>query len=472
MTTDAAETVSADTADRVIPSGDWVDDVLLAGPDSAVCLRLDEPITRARLRQAVGERQIGLTAGGLRRGGTVALWLPPSWDFVATLLAVWRCGSQAILFDHRLTQHEVDGACARLLPQLLVKAKGANGGALRGFVELAGIDIEKRPGRPATSDHVLVQLSSGSTGPSKVIGRTVSSLRAELDRFSRMDGVPLDGERLVLLSSMVHVLGLVGGLMFGLHAGAQVILPSRMTGDGIVRAIAADARPTTVIGVPFHVELLTSVVDPPALRHLRRLTTGGELVRPKVAESYLDHFPGHLGTMYGMTETGVIAEDLFGQHRPALRPTPGMRLREVGGELQVHTDRTPYLGDVDPTRWADGWLSTKDAGNIDAATGLVTVLGRLDAQVSIGGLKVDLMEVEQVVSALPGVTEAVLVFDRGIEAYVAVEKPVTGPSVREALSTLLAPYKRPTRVTVVAKLPRTVTGKLVRDVSVLREAAA
>src|SRR5262245_33555301 len=35
---------------------DWVDEVLLAGPDGDVCLRLGEPIDRKALRRAVTER--------------------------------------------------------------------------------------------------------------------------------------------------------------------------------------------------------------------------------------------------------------------------------------------------------------------------------------------------------------------------------------------------------------------------------
>jgi acyl-CoA synthetase (AMP-forming)/AMP-acid ligase II len=65
-------------------------------------------------------------------------------------------------------------------------------------------------------------------------------------------------------------------------------------------------------------------------------------------------------------------------------------------------DRCIWIGDpvtrgelahlVDETRWVDGWLHTKDAATIDPVTGLVTILGRLDSQVSIGGLKVDLTQ--------------------------------------------------------------------------------
>jgi len=119
-------------------------------------------------------------------------------------------------------------------------------------------------GQPAATGHALLQLSSGSTGPSKVIGRTAANLVAEVDRYTRIDGVPRPGERIVVLASMVHVLGLVGGLLYGLHAHARLVVPDRLTGRDVLRAVGAEPEPTTVLGVPFHIELLASVDEPPS----------------------------------------------------------------------------------------------------------------------------------------------------------------------------------------------------------------
>jgi acyl-CoA synthetase (AMP-forming)/AMP-acid ligase II len=76
-------------------------------------------------------------------------------------------------------------------------------------------------------------------------------------------------------------------------------------------------------------------------------------------------------------------------------PAPGLTSREQDGELHFALPASPYLGEQDPSRWSDGWLHTRDAGTVDPRTGLVRVLGRRDSQVSAGGLKVDLTEVEQ-----------------------------------------------------------------------------
>jgi len=352
----------------------------------------------------------------------------------------------------------------------VVTAKHSSGGALRGFFEIEE-QVNIHPGgRPAGTPHAVVQLSSGSTGPSKVIGRTAASLVAEVGRYDVIDGVPRGGERIVCMASMVHVLGLVGGLLYSLHAGVQLVVPPRMTVDGILSSVAASDAPTTLLGVPFHIELLSSGGAPPKLPQLTGMTTGGEMVRAEVHAAFVDRFGVRLGNMYGMTEVGVIGTDLFGRDRPAITPAPGFTVREAGGELLIAAPTSPYIGLVDPARWSDGWLHTKDAGTVDPETGLVRILGRLDSQVSVGALKVDLTEVEHTLAALPEVAGAVVVYTEAIEAYVMLRDGATVADVERELAVRLAAFKRPRVVHVVDQLPRTATGKLVRDRAVLRDA--
>jgi len=448
----------------------WVDSVLLAGADDQPALHLAERVDRAALRDLVAQEERKLAEAGLAADGTATLLLPPSLAFVASLLAAWRLGAQVSLLDHRLTQAEVDRALDRLAPQVLVEAASKSSTALRGFARVETRAVARPAGAKAETPHVLIQLSSGSTGPSKVIARTADDLVFELERYARLPEFPARGHRIVLLSSMVHVLGLVGGLLQALYAGAELVLPERQTAAGILAAIGAGDAPTTVIGVPFHAELLAGVAEPPALPSFARMIVAGELSRPGLAEAFNTRYGVPLGTMYGMTELGVIATDLTGTLRPALEPTAGLELREQDGELHIRMPEPPYVGAMDAARWSDGWLHTRDAARVDPQTGRVTILGRRDSQVSIGGLKVDLTEVEQTLSALPGVTGAVIVFNAGaIEAYVTLDG-VTADDVRAELAKQVAAFKLPRHIRVLSELPRTSTGKLLRDVSALRKA--
>jgi len=205
---------------------EWVDEVLLAGASGEVCLQLARPVTRGDLRRLVAARHRVLAEAGLRRGGSVALCLAPSLAFITNLLAAWQIGAQAALLDYRLTAYEVDNALKRLLPQVVVTAATSVGGPLRGFAEITE-EVAGYPGRPAATAHAVIQLSSGSTGPSKVIAREAANLVEEVRRYTMIDGVPGGGERIVCLASMVHVLGLVGGLLYSLHAAVNLTNQSK-----------------------------------------------------------------------------------------------------------------------------------------------------------------------------------------------------------------------------------------------------
>ncbi len=439
-----------------------VDDVLLGNAGGAP-LRLGSAMSLDALRSDVAAAEAEVSVGP---GDVLALRLPPSPALVCTLLAGWRAGAQVVLLDHRLTDHEVAAALELLAPRALVSVASGYGGPLLGHHQVR-TRIDRFPGRPAESGHVLVQLSSGSTGPSKVIGRTAAGLAAELERYARTPGMPGRGDRIVVLGSLIHTYGLIGGLLYGLHAGAEVVVPDQLTSNGIIDAIAAGSAPTTVLGVPVHMELLAATGGRAPLPQLAAVVSAGEVIRPEVPGAFAERYGVPVGECYGMTEVGLIAMDVAGAHRPAVGPpAPGVEVRLDGGELLVACPENPYTGPVDEARWVDGWLHTRDAAEIDDA-GAVRVLGRLDSQVNVGGTRIDLSEVEHTLAALPLVSEAVVVFDRKIEAYVALRDPARLADVEAELTNRLAPFKRP-RLNLVARLPRTSSGKRRRDLPALR----
>lgn len=147
-------------------------------------------------------------------------------------------------------------------------------------------------------------------------------------------------------------------------------------------------------------------------------------------------------------------------------------MREHKGELDVALEESPYLFDSGGRQYEDGWLHTRDRATVDG-TGAVRVHGRADSLVVIGGLKVDLTEVENVLRDHPAVEQAVLVHEGMTEAFVAVavgHEPPSGEELLRWCRERLADYKLPRVVRVLEALPRTSNGKLVRNAAALRSA--
>ncbi|MCL8016302.1 class I adenylate-forming enzyme family protein [Streptomyces sp. AS02] len=433
-----------------------------------------ESVTRGELRERVAKQATVFAGYGIGTGSTVGLRTPPSFTQVEVLLALWQLGAQVLLFDFRLKPAEVAALRATCRPQFMVSA-GTNVRAAFGFRSEYEVVTERQGGgRPAGTDHRLVQFSSGSTGRPKVIGRTARSLAAEIERFTRIPGMPGTGDRLLLLSSTAHSFGLIAGLLHSLAAGVCVVFAPRISARDVLRT-AVEHRITALFGVPMHYELLAAASDPPALPDLRVAVSGGELMPPQVAARFARRYGIAVGESYGTTETGVVAMDAHGTLRPRVGPAaPGVVVREHLGELDVALAESPYLYESGGTQYADGWLHTRDRATVDAA-GTVLVHGRADSLVVIGGLKVDLLEVENVLREHPAVEQAVLVHEAVTEAYVVLAAGADRPPAEELLRWCrerLADYKVPRVVRVLESLPRTSNGKLLRQAAALRTSSA
>jgi acyl-coenzyme A synthetase/AMP-(fatty) acid ligase len=430
-------------------------------------------VSRAEVRAAVAEEAKVFGGFGIGDGSTVLVQVPPSRTQVEVVFALWSLGAQVMLVDHRLAPAEVHALRSLCRPEFTVRAMAGGRYAMAFQPAYEVVTEHHRDGERATTEHRLIQFSSGSTGQPKVIGRTPVSLAAEVERFARIDGMPGVGERLLLLSSTAHSFGLIAGLLHSLVAGVAVVFTRRLSAKDVLTT-AAEQDVHVIFGTPFHYELLTTAKSVPALPSLRAAVSGGELMSDGLAEAFLERFGFRLGDSYGTTETGVIAMDVSGTSRPAVGPAaPGIVVRVNHGELEVELpDGTPYLRGSDVDRYSAGWLRTCDRAERDEH-GTVRLLGRSDSLVVIGGLKVDLIEVESVLRRHPRITDVVVIHAESIEAYVAAAED--GPAAGELVGWCrdrLAAYKVPRLIRVLPELPRTSNGKLIRRTQALREAVS
>ncbi|MEV8535744.1 class I adenylate-forming enzyme family protein [Streptomyces sp. NPDC051211] len=450
----------------------WGADLLGCHPDDAVWARTTgRDVTWAELRDRVKE-SIGIfSAHGVGPGSSVALRLPPSLTGIWSLLALWSLGAQVQLLDHRLKPAEVQRVLDLCNPRYYVHFTDA---VSTQFQDECEVYVEwRRGGSRSRTDHCLVQFSSGSTGLPKVIGRTAASLRAELESFSAIDGMPRTGERILLLNSTIHSLGLIGGVLHAMRAGATLVFTAALQPQALVRTLAEE-RIDVVFGVPFHYDLLSRVQDPPALPRLRLAVSGGERLDEDLHRRFEERYGIRIGQAYGMTETGIVATDLRGEFAPPVVGTvaPGVHTRVSGGELWVRLDRSPYLQDVGAERYVDGWLNSKDLTRFCEADGTLRITGRSDSLVAVGGLKVDLMEIEQELARHPAVSEAVVVHGDGIEAHLAAPDGLSVSEILAFARERLSNFKIPRRFHITTALPRTTNGKLLRTAELLHAAYA
>jgi acyl-CoA synthetase (AMP-forming)/AMP-acid ligase II len=233
---------------------------------------------------------------------------------------------------------------------------------------------------------------------------------------------------------------------------------------------------------------------------LRSLAYGGARTPRRVLEAALTAFPdtGFVNA-YGLTETASSIAVLGPEdHRTALAAEDGRRdlLGSVGRplpgvEIQIRTEdgvpaptgqtglvfvRGEQISGEYGSRSAldaDGWFLTRDLGRLDA-DGYLYIEGRADDTIIRGGENIAPAEIEDVLLAHPGVTEAVVVgvpdpeWGQRLVAVVVVDAVAGAAAVpdeerlREWVRARLRSSKTPDVILFRAELPKTETGKVLR----------
>lgn len=422
--------------------------------------RPDAEVGAAALRTETDRLARILRCYGIGPGSTVALHGTPSFTQLWSLFALWSLDAQVVLLEPRLGKAEREALLELSAPQFVITF-GGPGGREDVFADECEVLVCRRgTGRPARTGHCLVQFSSGTTGRPKAVGRTGQSLRVELDRLRALPGMPRAGERVAVLGPPAHSFSLVAGVLHALNAGACVVFPATQAPD----ALAASARRChVVLGGPSHFAALTHADKRLRLPDLRLAVSGGDVLDRDTAGAFARRYGVLVGQGYGTTETGIVATDLFGGAGPGAvgTPVPGVRTRIVGGVLHVHLPHSPYLHEDLPG--GEGWMSTQDLVTRDPATGVLRLRGRQSGQRRFARSDVDPLRVESVLRAHRDVTDAVVLGPDPLEALVACGGGLTRTDLGAWCHRFLGPSAASLRYRLVSELPRTASGKVLRD---------
>lgn len=441
------------------------DEAILGGAEDRVAV--DAPgwcVTYAQLEELVSTRTAELAAQGVSPGTRLALQAPPSPAYLVTLLAALQLGTELVLVDPRSPDAERNQFLRRHPVDLLLLVSSR--GAMLRFAPDARLEAFPGLGSGGRGRAGVVQFSSGSTGEPKVVHRSTASIRREIEGYAATAGWVRGSDRVLVLNSLCHSFGLYGALLRSLAVGATVVLAVSPIPKDLAAAVAR-CRPTVVTGVPAHIDFLARM-PVGALAEVRACVSGGQVLDPSVGQRFLDVHGVRVGQAFGLTEVGIVAMDVDGSLAPAVgHVLPWVQARVEDGQLVIGVDEWPYP--LDPV--TSPWLRTGDRASFDNA-GVLHVHGRADGVLVVGGLNVDLGEVESAIRSLAGVKECVVLAAGGAVVAFVESTELSASDVHAFTSARLAGVKRPRTVTVMPQLPRTSTGKPVRRLDVLTRAGS
>ncbi len=434
----------------------------------------------------------------------VAFFVPPGFEYVATLWGIWRAGGIAVplALSHPgaeldYTIRDADAAIVVADPasrQLLQPLAATAGARFDTTAELLSAATAPLPGI-AEARRALVVYTSGTTGKSKGVVTTHANLRAQITALiEAWEWTPTD--RTLLVLPLHHVHGIVNVVLSALWAGATCETVPKFDVDEVWRRIAT-GRLTMFMAVPtIYRRLIAAWEAAPAeqratmsegCRRMRVMISGSAALPVATLEEWR-RISGHtLLERYGMTELGMaLSNPLHGDRRPGYvgSPLPGVEVRLVDehgelvesgspGEIEVRGPNVflEYWRRTDATRAAfrDGWFRTGDTAVV--TDGSYRILGRSSIDIiKTGGFKVSALEIEEELRTHPAIAECAVVGvedpDWGERICVAVELAKDAELSSEELQRWarerLAPYKLPRTLRCVSALPRNAMGKVLK----------
>lgn len=392
--------------------------------------------------------------------------------------------------DHAETLSSVVGS----LPQL---------GAVIGYGKGHGLalDYEALLAKAALDDPMIelpagainvIGYTSGTTGRPKGAMLTHHTGTMSAAMYAVHLGLGPDDRALAAMPAYVYRGGSAG--IAPVAAGAHTFVAPFKTRP--IMDLIERERLTYAMFAPAMINLLMREPDFEArdFSSLRGLWTGGAPIREETLDRLIATVGDVVGAVYGMTEATGIASMRHRASGPRrllsvghplplldvdIRTADGSAAApEEVGEITVRGDTVMVGYWNDPTRTAevlrDGWFSTGDMGYVDAE-GYLYIVDRRNDIINSGGINVYSLELENVLSLLPGVLEVAIVgapddvWGEAVVAYIVREPDaeLTENDVLEHCRAHLAGYKKPRRIEFRAALPRNEMGKV--DKKVLRE---
>jgi acetyl-CoA synthetase len=235
------------------------------------------------------------------------------------------------------------------------------------------------------------------------------------------------------------------------------------------------------------------------LSALRYCVSAGEPLNPEVIRAWKEKTGLLIHEGYGQTETVLCIGDLPGMNCPPGsmgRPAPGWHIalhdkegKPVGinreGRIAISTDPRPpgmftgYLENeaANKKSFVKGWYYTDDKAAMDDE-GNFWYIGRDDDVIKASGYRIGPFEVESALMEHPAVAEAAVVGSpdpvRGqiVKAFIVLKtgflpSDSLASDLQELVKRLTAPYKYPRSIEFTETLPKTISGKIRRNV--LRE---
>ncbi len=341
-------------------------------------------------------------------------------------------------------------------------------------------------------DLVVLPYSSGTTGLQKGVMLSHRNLVANLEQTRAGLGGLRESDVVMGVLPFFHIYGMVVVMSLTLRVGSTVISMPRFDLPrflGLVqghRATGAYLVPPIVLALAKH-----PVVDEYDLSSLRWILSGAAPLGRDVATAAGDRLDCLVLQGYGLTETSPVSHVNPLEKRKIKPgsvgpPAPSTECRvvevssgeDVGpgekGEIWIRGPQVMlgYLNRADATKASideEGWFRSGDIGYADE-DGYFYIVDRLKELIKYKGMQVAPAELEALLLTHPKIADAAVVPRPDEEAgeipkaFVVLAEELSEDEIKAWVAERVAPHKRVRAVEFVDRIPKSVSGKILRRV--------
>ncbi len=455
-----------------------------------------------------------LLKSGLERGDRVAIYAKNSNQWVEALFGLAQVGLVSVTVNYRLTANEVafivenSGAKAIICDEsteqnaIEVKAKVdclqhiINPQLFENLVEQNKSAI-RNPQSASGSDAAMLLYTSGTTGFPK--GAIYSHYSLLVGMLVHVHAIASRQTHKVMLPSPLYSAAGIAGIYCAVYVGSQISLINYDV-ETACKTIERDKITFTNL-VPTTIQMLlaSEISHKYDLSSLEVLLYGGSPIPENVLREAMSRFPkcGFRQT-FATTETGCAGTVLEpSEHRLALENVDKKHLLQSCGRPQTNVDvqiadedwnflpanevgeiaiRTEanmvgyWNNDAATERTLrDGWLRTGDMARMDA-DGYLYLVDRKNDMIISGALNVYPSEVERILQEHESIFEVAVIgvksekWGEEVKVIVVLKEgaKVSESEIITFCEGKLAGFKKPKTVEFIDKLPRNLTGKILK----------
>ena len=508
-----------DTIDRIAQSHPDKLAMVYVGKDFS-----EKRITFLQLMRASNRCANYFTSLGIRKGDRVMLILKRHWQFWYAILGLHKIGAVAVPAMSQLKEHdldfrfrnggisaiictadgdvasEADAALTRydgMKVKIMVHGRRDGWRSFEDEFKMYSTHYDRSKSDAGGDDPMLMLFTSGTTGYPRLVSHSYKYALGHYMTARYWQGVDPDGLHLTI--SETGWGKALWGKLYGqwMCEGAVFIYDfDRFHASDVLRLMSKYKITSFCAPPTMYRMLLSENISGYDLSSLKEATTAGEALNTEAYYRF-EHETGlKIRQGFGQTETSLCIATLRGmanKEGSMGKPVPGYdigimnregRLCASGesGEIVIRTsDGVPnglfsgYYGDPVETssKWHDGWYHTGDAAWKDE-DGYYRYIGRVDDVIKSSGYRIGPFEIEDIILKLPYVLECGVsaapdeVRGQVVKASIVLAPGVEGTEelkkeIQEFVKTSTAPYKYPRIIVFKDSLPKTTSGKIIRN---------